>query len=188
MASNSPILLHCYTPGNREKDQERTWEALQAIAESDLDVTVVDAPTDGFTGYVDQVSRVWDYPGDMIILEQDLVPAVGDIRNLLDCSHSLCAFGYFLDPFSTGLPAPVIAHRKIDIKEGIVKWITENEHFSDYVGFGLTKIGLEARLKATVPPWDKLDYRSLDTFLSAHLRMFNDPWHIHYPCIEHNHK
>jgi hypothetical protein len=44
--------------------------------------------------YARFVAGVWDVPGDLVVVEHDNDPTVGQLCELLDCGHRWCGFTY----------------------------------------------------------------------------------------------
>ncbi len=153
------LLLHVYHPERRAEDQKATWAALWAI-EQYAAFPVVHWPTTGPDGYWQALEAVWGYAGPVVVLEQDIVPSIWHIDQLLRCGEEYCAWDFRL------------AH-------GVLWYTLEGGH-----GFGLAKFSVGRRgnivPRPQVPhvPWP-------DTVPALHERLA--PVHVHTPPIEHHH-
>jgi hypothetical protein len=153
------LLLHVYHPDKRPEDQQRTWAALEGFERSQV-FPVLHYATTGPDGYWKALEACWKVTGPLVVLEQDIVPRVDQVDELLCCDEPYCAFDFRL---AHGVPWS-------QVKGG---------H-----GFGLAKFSVAARssIVATpqVPhaPWP-------DTVPLLHERLA--PVHVHGPLIEHHH-
>jgi hypothetical protein len=153
------LLLHVYHPDKRREDQEATWAALSAL-EATQEFGIVHFATTGPDGYWKALETCWGVPGNLVVLEQDIVPTIDHIDELQVCARPYCAFDFRL---AHGVPWS-------QVKGG---------H-----GFGLAKFSATARrsivARPQVPhaPWP-------DTVPLLHERLA--PVHIHGPLIEHHH-
>lgn len=153
------LVLHVYHPAKRLDDQAATWAFLSAV-QADLGVPVVHYPTEGADGYWRALELVWAYPGDIVTVEQDIVPTVDQIAELGDCPQGYCAFDFRL---ANGVP-----------------W----SDLADGHGFGLAKFS-EARRAAIVarPAVPHVPWPDTVPFVHETLK----PVHVHRPAVEHHH-
>lgn len=153
-------LLHLYCPGLRPADQTPTWEAL-TILDGLVDLHIMHCPGPDPLDNARALQRRWRGADDLLVCEQDIVPRVGHIRDLVECREPVCAFDFKL---SHGVP-----------------W----SEVPGGTGIGLWKASAEARKAVTatpaVPqvPWHDL---------AAELWKRVGPAHVHRPLITHNHR
>ena len=154
------LLVHVYTPGNRETDQEATWEALEALS-GFPGLEIVHKPTEGPYGYSEAMAAVWEDDRDIVVCEQDIVPELSHVTELAGCERGHCAFDYALanGVHWTELPQGV--------GTGLVKWSTS------------ARAGIPEGPK--VPHWP---YPGFPTVLSNRM----GPAHVHRPPVVHNHR
>ena len=119
------LVLHVYNPTARPADQVETWKALHIWPAADT-YTVHHEPTIGLYDYAGALQTGWYYPGDLIVLEQDIVLNYADLLSIRKCSEPVCAFDYPMDDGRS--------------------WTA----VSDYGAFGAIKISRSAR-QAVVP-------------------------------------
>lgn len=92
-------LLHVYSPSAAYRDRQRdTWTALNALepALGARGWEIVHAPLDGDHGYDDALLEAWRAPGDLVLLEHDMVPTLDMLVGMETCEHPLCAQKYRL--------------------------------------------------------------------------------------------
>lgn len=155
-----PTLLHVYDPKCRPADQVQTWEALGTLQVADL-VDVVHAATIGPTSYAAALQDHWEVPGDLLVCEQDIVPRVWHLIELLDCPEDFCTWDYML---ANG-----------------VAWSSKPEWF----GAGLVKYGPSARAYVVERPQvPQMTWKGMP----ARLRWRLPPFHVHRPLVLHNHR
>jgi hypothetical protein len=153
------VLLHVYHPDKRPEDQTGTWRALATI-NWPVCMTIEHYETVTDYSYADALMSVWEYPGDVLVLEQDIVPTWDHVDELLHCTRPYCAWDFRL------------AH-------GILWSEVPGGH-----GFGLAKFSEEARHSIIArPKVQRLSWP--DTVPALHERLA--PVHVHQPCIEHHH-
>lgn len=174
------LVLHAYTPGVREPEQRATWEACRVLEA--YGYRVEHMPCLGEWGYAKGLRSWWEWPGELVLLEQDLAPTPADVRDLLSCPYGLCAARYSLYPVSTHLGAPVLAHRFWDGEH--LRWVLEGEEFAHLAGFGLVRFPSRLRWPGMVPI---VPHRELDTRLSRRLSAQSDLlWHLHREVPHHH--
>lgn len=153
------LILHVYHPDKRRDDQVATWAALWVLAVDPL-VPIVHYKTTGADGYWKALEAVWHHSGDIVVLEQDIVPRPHHVAELAECDHGYCAWDFNL---AHGIPWSEV----------------DGGH-----GFGLAKFSRYARFAIEARPqvphvaWP-------DTVPALHERLA--PVHIHRPLIEHHH-
>lgn len=153
-------LLHLYCPGLRPADQTPTWEALADLRRLN-GVNVVDCAGPDALDNARALQANWWLPDDLLTLEQDIVPTVAQVRELVGCREPVCAFDFRL---SHGVP-----------------W----SEVPGGTGIGLWKASERARRWVTstpqVPqvPWHDL---------AGELWERVGPAHVHRPLVAHNHR
>jgi hypothetical protein len=152
-------LLHPYDPACRPADQVETWDAL-------ADPQMVSlgewwhVATVGPLAYAQALQRLWEVPGDLVVIEQDIVARSWHLIELADCPEAFCAFDYLL---ANGEP-----------------WTAHDEHF----GAGLVKYGQAARAAVVERPQvPQSTWRGMPALLRWRL----PPFHVHRPMVTHNH-
>jgi hypothetical protein len=119
------VILHSFSRF-RINDQLETWQALELIRHN---FSVVDAFCVDDYDYDKALKGVWG-KGDLIVLEQDVVPTLEMIQNLLGCDKPWCIFEYEI--------------RYMDDK---------NPPFTPQTGLGLTKFSSEAQQVSALEKW-----------------------------------
>jgi hypothetical protein len=157
------LVLHPYSSA-RQEDQLETWEFLNLIRGR---FTVIDAECVGIYGYNTFLSTFWGQE-DLIIVEQDIVPTLLDLDEIIACPEPYCVF-------------PYAAHWKpvttlIEWRRGTVK------------GLGFVKIEKEAQALAPVKEWEfRTSWRHLDEKIFNAFRRRGWSYHIHERAVKHNH-
>lgn len=148
------------------------------------DVPVVYWPcvTDG--DYDRGVKAFWDTPATMVIIEHDIHVTDAILTQLLECPYPLCAVNYKLYPVSTGLTEPINAHRKV-MRTGAMQWIEDGEPIADVASFGLVKFAWYIR--QAIDLWEQGTWRDLDWRISKEYMAIEQPFHIHWPEVQHRH-
>lgn len=135
--------------------------------------------------YDEGLKTLWNYDGDLIVLEHDIHADSSDIHDLADCPYDLCARVYRIpydhEPFKAGH----YVHRRT-----FTDFIQEGDSFAPLVGLGLTKIGRVFR-RAYPPDWPKdmaeqEPERSLDARLTSWTKDLGQNFHLHWPEIHHS--
>jgi hypothetical protein len=153
------LLLHTWTPGHRPADQVATWDAVQAL-EDRTDLVVLHRPTFAETSYAEAWRDVWDAPGIVLGVEQDIVPTPWHVAELVACPGGYCAWDYRL------------ANGQLwsEVPEGR--------------GFGLVKFTRAARMSVLERPMVPLvPWRDVASVISSRV----GPPHVHQPPVRHNH-
>ncbi len=189
-------VLHVYSDA-RKKDQEDTWDALSVI-ESQFKVEHVHVLRD--SDYGDIIKRNWGRGHNLILVEQDIVPAAGQIRELLSCRGNLCAFPYLVKAdipnrysvFNFQRGKRPDNWKTFDNSRYIGNIpIEKRPKYCGLSGFGLTKISIKAQEKFNFPKLYNLGrWDIIDSWLSLNLYERvgrNRIFHLHYPPVKHNH-
>lgn len=153
------LLLHVYDPTDRPADQVWTWEALARL-EVPWGTDTWHLRTPGQLGYAKALAAAWGEGGDLVVVEQDIVPRTDEIAELVACHRPFCAFDYRLS-------------------HGVL-W----SKCPGAVGFGLSRITKVARNSvAADPPVPQVAHRDVCGMLADRL----PPVHVHQPPVEHHH-
>ena len=151
-----------FVPGELQAETLAAVEGVQRL------VVRCATPRSQPTSYARHLLKLWDKPGDLILLEQDKVPPLGWFDELRRCSCSLCVYPY--------------------MSEGVM--ITE--------GFGVIKfkstlkalyphaIASALGIHGGSPRWPT--YRQLDTRVHGWLRAHDVVRHVHEPLADHLHQ
>jgi hypothetical protein len=154
------VLLHLYCPGKRPADQCETWEALAFMGHLSW-LEVRHRPGPGAVDNARHLNMYWDGPGDLLTVEQDIVPTLGLVEELVYCPEPFCAFDFLL---GCGVP-----------------W----SQVPGGTGIGLAKISERARKAVTAtPPVPQVPWHDLAAALWERL----GPAHVHRPLVKHNHR
>jgi hypothetical protein len=119
------IILHSFSRF-RMNQQLETWQALESVRES---FRVVDAFLVDEQDYDKALKDVWGQ-GDLIVVEQDVVPALEMVESLFGCDKPWCIFDYEI--------------RYMDDK---------NPPFYPQTGLGLTKFSCDAQRVSASEKW-----------------------------------
>ena len=181
-------ILRVHTPGSRPEDTGVCRAAFRYLADT-MPFPFSERETLREYGYRDVLREFWHENAPLCILEQDLIPTPGMLRDLADCPYELCAQAYWLGPKSLGRDGFEIAHRVYVKGEELPQWIKPGVEWSDLAGFGLTKLGKYARRKIA-PDWQSELYHhtNMDTKLSMLFHEQGMRFHIHYPSVAHFHQ
>lgn len=144
--------------------REETTEAVHAWGGSWCTRPIEDGDP---YGYAKAFEQWWGYPGDLVIVEHDIVPADGQIAEMLQCPEEWCSAAY-------------------SVGEGRTT-----------TGLGLTKISARAKAYAPYggencarDPRDHaryVDWTSLNESVERHLSRLGFVQHIHTPNPVHLH-
>ncbi len=152
------IVLHSFSRF-RINDQLETWQALESVREG---FAVVDAFLVGEQDYDKALKDVWG-KGDLVVVEQDIVPTLEMIASLFGCGEDWCIYEYEI--------------RYMDGK---------SPPFTVQTGLGLTKLSLKAQRVSALEkwfgrgPWFNLDGRVTGALVQAGYRP-----HVHGK-VKHN--
>ena len=138
----------------------------------------------------------------LIHFQQDIVPSIDMIQELMDCNYSACTYPHKLTK-GWGLwegtwvdDGPVFYNKHGEInmnglQPSSIKLI--EPPFPEYVqGAGIALCKLSKKLQQQIPladypmPMRAWDY--IDTWISCYMaRQLEIPWHVHTPPVRHNH-
>ena len=126
---------------------------------------------------LDYWDREW---GNIINIEQDIVPSPRMINELLECPYFLCCFPYRLQngELSVGYPDDELTWKSYG----------QVPEYADFSGLGLTKFSPTARHSIDLGnyPVDQYKWWFLDTWIYKQLHMRNLKYHVHSPEVPHN--
>ena len=149
-------VLLPYTPARLE---QRTSE--WAYARGDVEAVDVSGTDDA---YFNVLAAQWRQPGDLLIVEHDMLPADGCVDEMLACRWGWCS-----------APYEVANHQQITDGLGVAKFSGTlkqlRPQFMDEVG-AIDDDGLPAR-----------NWRRLDTRISRVLRAAGHRPHLHAPAL-----
>lgn len=146
------LVLHPFSRF-RINEQLETWRALEEIREH---FRVVDVFLKEAMDYDDVLLRFYGVD-DLIVVEQDIVPSVEQIRSLTLCPESWCCCEYTVRYMGDKNPA-----------------------YNVQTGFGLTKFSLKAQELSPSSVWHgKGEYFNLDCRVTAPLIQAGLSPHVH---------
>jgi hypothetical protein len=151
------VVLHSFSRF-RFNEQLETWQALEEIRNS---FPVVDAFLVDEQDYDKALEGVWG-KGDLIVVEQDIVPTVEMIAGLFGCDKPWCIYEYEI--------------RYMDDK---------NPPFYPQTGLGLTKFSCEAQQISAPERWGKGPWFNLDGRVTGALIQAGYRPHVHGK-VKHN--
>ena len=159
------LILHPYS-SNRAKDKEKTWKFLNIIrAEHKVIDKLIDEPMD----YHNFIAGNWGYK-TFIIIEDDKVPTLNDLEELINCEKLVCVFPY---PFSY--------YHKTTMKDWTIKFP---------YSLGVAKFDIAIQDRIPVESWYKKDAEpyGLDRQIEEPIINLIGQIHVHNHFIKHNHK
>ena len=139
---------------------------------TNLDTFIISCDTD--MDYALGLSTIWTSTAqNLLIIEEDMQPTIGQIQRILACDFPLCTGMYFSSPSHTGLDHDIVPHRD---ETGFLD-PNGNSNFCLTAGLGFAKIGKYWRTITHVPlvHWKKLDIELSKEVLKYGKR----PWHLH---------
>lgn len=178
---NTTIIFHPYSL-TRPQEQLETWKVLDCLNRMYPVYHHLCAKPDD---YDKGLASRWNKGYDLIIIEQDIVPTLDMIRNLVHFQALIAAQAYYLYTIEN---EPVIAHRCYTDNMA-TRWIEPEETQAHLIGLGLAYFSKKSQSLVdltTLSPnrrWDNLDVRLSQAFYAQGLT-FN----IHYPVVTHNHR
>jgi hypothetical protein len=152
------VILHPYSQV-REEEQAETWRALELLRTKFM---VIDRPLSGPSGYDDVLLEYWGKI-NLVIVEQDVVPRIEQVSELIQCPGIWCCCKYQI--------------RYLDDK---------NPPYWILTGFGLTKLDLRIQQVAAPSSWHrKGDWRTLDSRVTGEFIKAGFAQHLH-GSVKHN--
>lgn len=194
-------ILHVYKPGLRELEQIETLHAVIQLAfhcgandgwdrvtERTWDFFSI--PTVADSDWLNVIVKCWYNYDDFISFDQDIVPSIQMVQDLVLCPEPLCCFPYRLKDgrwsvWEVGNPL-----EGEDYKNGSYYQLFYEKLpvFAEGSGFGLVKIAEEIRNKIDWNdyPIDRFKWWYLDCWLSRQIYLLDERWHVHTPPVKHN--
>lgn len=179
----APLIV---VPCVRGMLRQQTYEAVREAVGSD---SFLRFHTPGGFHYSDLLRELWHQPGDLVIVEQDMVPGPDDIQRLLDCPLPWCGHQtMYIDhllPETHSLVKYSAALRQ-RWPELCCRALTRNHwnpynKLNHYHGPNLWPDGDEHRWPTDVP-W----FYAADN-IARELRDLGFRWHEHQPVVPHLH-
>ena len=187
-------ILHVATY-NRIPEQYETLKAVNRLAKDFgflIDSVLATEPDH----YWQHMKRIWG-EGDLIIIEQDIVPTQDHLTKLAQCGFPACTVPYMVNGhWSTGRSVyersdaygPTGRINLGELQPVYTEWYTDK--LVPVSGLGLVKISKELQDKLPIEnyPIPNHHWSYLDTWISAYMNvMLGLEWHTHYPTVTHNH-
>ena len=166
------IILHPWTSG-RNADKLETWRFVESIKLycAGNGITVVNRNINRPMDYTDMMKEFWGRE-DLIVLEDDKVPTLADLKELVGCPHAYCCFPY---PISFYFYTPMsLWEDDFPMTLGFVK-------FSLLAQKNLPVHEWPAPEKGRWPGW------GLDARIERPMIERFGPMHLHKKWIRHNH-
>lgn len=177
------IVICPYSPINRLDAQEETFKAQQKVFydNNDTEILITRQPCENNEDYYNLLKKYWG-KDDILIWEHDIVADKNNILELYFCDKHICAFDYKrTDGFNS-------MHRIMINKDPNQRQpINEAVDYADFVGFGFTKISIEAQKEIPIESFNRKGWQTLDTEFSYKMIEKQYLAHIHRPALKHNH-
>ena len=158
------IILHPWSSG-RHNDKLETWDFVARARKAGYEI--IDRNINRPMDYPDLLREFWG-KDDLVILEDDKVPRLADLKELAECNFSYCAFPY---------------RPSFHFRASMKLW---TEHFPYSLGF--VRFSKEAQVKVPVETWYKEgEHWGVDKMIEEPLISHYGPFHIHRRLIKHNH-
>lgn len=186
------IILAPYSedPFFKER-QEETNNALETLKDYAYEIyrPVVHNNKDIPSEYEKAILKYWGRD-DLLVIEHDIVPTLGAVKQMETCPSMLCANDY---PFHR-IDASQQPYTRSSCRVVVYEGDHEHEHridtetaWADFVGLGFTRFR-KPFMKAIKPGWKSGTWIDLDTRIShwTHEEI-HTKWHVHRPALMHNH-
>lgn len=188
-------IIHPYT-NHRLGDQEETKQAISELTKHGFWVDDLLCTTpDSYWGWL---MKYWGY-GDLIIIEQDIVPHWDQIHQLVTCGFEACTVPYRVDGhWSVGnsiyddvIAAGPTGNTGLGMLQPIsTAWYeTPIPRTVEVSGLGLVRLSktLQERIPIVKYPVPGGHWSLIDTWLSAYMNVILGlSWHLHTPSVKHN--
>jgi hypothetical protein len=183
------LILHTTTDA-RPQDQLETIAAVAEIARC-YPVRSYAIPPKDDSAYWRFLLRNWG-KDQIVIIEQDIVPTVDRVYELIDCQDDACTVPYDMRP---GVKGGSLFYAKGYLADGMAEGLTMYKEpfptYSEGSGFGFVK--LNSALQRKIPlhkyPVDAYKWSCIDSWVSAYMqRVLDVKWHVHLPKVKHNHR
>lgn len=192
------MILHCYSEKNYMQQLD-TWIAVKALQECwtvESRLTTIEHDD----SYWKVLLEYWG-KSRLIQFQQDVVPSVDMIQELMDCKYQACTYPHKLQGGWGLWQAEWTPGYVFYNKNGIVRMDGLNPTamtmyqppFPEYVeGSGIALVKLSQELQKAIPladyPMVNHQWDYLDTWISAYMSQeLRQPWHVHTPPVPHNH-
>ena len=162
----SITILHPYS-NNREENQRRTWDFLSRL-DKERPYKIVHKLVTGKYGYDNFLAEYWG-KSDILVIEQDIVPTISQVDEIINCKEEWCAFKY---------------------RTNLITFVLFNIWFTSALGF--TKISRRLQQKYPSSLWVQTPkgnegWRNIDQRVFHHMCNV-DGLHAHiHGIVEHNH-
>ncbi len=155
------VVLHPVAagPGALRGPQRAVRQHLRAVTRT-LGLRLVLAPCRGRYGYRDQLAAVWPGPHRLLIVEQDVVPTLGQLRRLAACPQPCCAHTYLL-------PARTVGARRVWGHRHLTRWNPAARWANDTALVTLAAAGATAAERATGQAGDWREGDPADRWVSG---------------------
>lgn len=158
------IILHPWTSG-RTEDKLETWRTIAKATDGGYDIVSrnIDAPA----AYFDLMKEFWGRD-DLIVWEDDKVPTMADLKELVECRHAYCCF-----------PHPVSFY-----------FYTPMSLWTDRFPYSLGFVKFSRLVQEKIPSstWYKEGkHFGVDRMIEEPMIGQYGPFHIHKRFIKHNH-
>ena len=190
-------IIHPYT-STRLHDQEETKAAIRTL-EQQYGYYTQSVFCDRHDSYWEALATRWG-EGDIIIIEQDIVPMYDHLHQLATCGFPACTVPYRLnghmsvgkseyeDTLFVGPTGPTALGILQPVR---TDWYdTPVPRTVEVSSLGLVKISkeLQDRININLYPVPDHHWSLLDTWLSGYMDvLLGVNWHVHTPLVKHNH-
>lgn len=173
-----PLVLHPFVPDHRAGDQVSTWRLLHALPTDRYEV--VHWPCDNFLRYHDLIRRYWESDADLILIEQDVVPTIDQLAELLACPEPVCTVPYWIGPASSGQLGALIS-----IHDGAARPYDETVMRAPHSALGCVKLAASWRASVAVPA--RSLWYAVENAINVRVQASVGTWHCHWPICAHYH-
>ena len=121
-----PLVLWPTAPGSRRHGPQRASRAATRDACRARGVRRQEVTCDGPYGYRDRLGEAWVDPqvGRLVVVEHDVEPTAGQLRQILDCDHPACFRTYRMRAGPGEDPASQIwIHRHLESWPAGARWV-----------------------------------------------------------------
>lgn len=177
------IIICPYSPSKRLEAQQETFKEQERLFKTlkDNEIMITRQPCEADEDYYNLLKKYWG-KDDILIWEHDVVATYKNVMDLYFCQEQVCAFDYKRIDEVNSMHRIIINN---DTNKRIP--VTDNDKYADFVGFGFTKISIEAQKIIPIESLDRKHWQTLDTDFSYKMIEKNIKGHIHRPCLKHNH-
>lgn len=179
--SEAITIYYGFTPNKRAYERGKSLASIDALEEAGYAVTR--HPCYSLTDYAEGLRSVWHNPGDLVIIEHDMVVPVERLEELRFCSHPICAHTYWIALGVAGR-RPMLSASVKPMGSDHNPRVNDGDQSSFYSGIGCCKMNSATRRAMPLPsvvPWSDLEVEVNKAIDVA------GPWHLHWPVLEHIH-